>query len=89
MAERAVQSLHAMGIQATVHSIVSVLPNAEALVKFGVEIGASLVVMGAFASSTSSTDDCRFGMRKSPHLVLALALAPWVEGLPWCVGRCS
>jgi len=28
-----------------------VLPNAEALVKFGVEIGANLVVMGAFASS--------------------------------------
>jgi nucleotide-binding universal stress UspA family protein len=51
MAERAVQSLHAMGVQATVHSIVSVLPNAEALVKFGVEIGAGLVVMGAFASS--------------------------------------
>jgi nucleotide-binding universal stress UspA family protein len=51
MAERAASSLHAMGVEATVHSIVSVLPNAEALVKLGAEIGASLVVMGAFARS--------------------------------------
>jgi len=51
LAERAVASLQAMGVQATVHSIVSVFPNAEALVKFGREIGASLVVMGAFARS--------------------------------------
>jgi nucleotide-binding universal stress UspA family protein len=51
LAERAVKSLDSMGIHAIVHSIVSVLPNAEALVKFGSEIGASLVVMGAFARS--------------------------------------
>ena len=51
MANLAVESLRASGIQATCHSIVSTLSNAEALAKFGQEIGADMVVMGAFARS--------------------------------------
>jgi nucleotide-binding universal stress UspA family protein len=51
MANLAVESLRASGIQATGHSIVSTLSNAEALAKFGQTLGAGMVVMGAFARS--------------------------------------
>ncbi len=51
MAERGAEVLRTLGVQAKVHSIVSALENAEALVDFVGEIGASLVVMGAFARS--------------------------------------
>ncbi len=51
MAERGAEALRTMGVQAKVHSIVSALESAEALIAFAGEIGASLVVMGAFARS--------------------------------------
>ena len=50
-ANLAVESLRASGIPATPHSIVSTLSNAEALAKLCEDIGAGMVVMGAFARS--------------------------------------
>lgn len=50
-ANLAVASLRESGIPATPHSIVSTLSNAEALTKFCQDIGAGMVVMGAFARS--------------------------------------
>jgi len=51
IAMQAADSLRASGIKATAHSIVSVLPDCDALVEFGTKLGAGLVVMGAFARS--------------------------------------
>jgi len=50
-AMQATETLRAAGIKATAHSIVSVLPDSDALVQFGTRLGAGLVVMGAFARS--------------------------------------
>ncbi len=50
-AMRAAERLHASGIKATAHSIVSALPDSDALVELGNKLGAGLVVMGAFARS--------------------------------------
>ncbi len=49
VAMQAAASLRTSGIKATAHSIVSVLPDSDALVEFGTKLGAGLVVMGAFA----------------------------------------
>jgi nucleotide-binding universal stress UspA family protein len=51
MAERAAAHLRTLGVQAQVHSIVSALDNAAALIDFARELGAGLMVMGAFARS--------------------------------------
>jgi len=50
-AMQAAETLGAAGIKATAHSIVSALPDSDALVEFGTKLGAGLVVMGAFARS--------------------------------------
>jgi nucleotide-binding universal stress UspA family protein len=51
VAMKAVERLRGFGIDALTENIVSPLPTSEALVEFGREIGAGLVVMGAFAHS--------------------------------------
>ena len=51
MANKAVELLKSLGITATGHNIVSPLSNLEALFNFATEIGAELMVMGAFAHS--------------------------------------
>jgi nucleotide-binding universal stress UspA family protein len=51
MANRGVIALQAMGVNATPNNIVSPLSNADALFAFAQEIGAGLMVMGAFARS--------------------------------------
>jgi len=51
MALRAAESLRASGITATSHGVVSAATNAEALAKLATDLGAGLVVMGAFARS--------------------------------------
>ena len=50
-AMQAADRLRAAGIEATAHSIVSALPDSEALVELETKLGAGLVVMGAFARS--------------------------------------
>jgi nucleotide-binding universal stress UspA family protein len=50
-AMQASESLRTSGIKATAHSIVSVLPDCDALIEFGTKLDAGLVVMGAFAHS--------------------------------------
>ena len=50
-AMHAAERLRAAGIKATAHSIVSVLPDSDALGELGTKLGAGLVVMGAFARS--------------------------------------
>ena len=50
-AMQAAERLRAVGINATTHSIVSVLPDSDALVELATKLGAGLVVMGAFARS--------------------------------------
>ncbi|HXU07149.1 MAG TPA: universal stress protein [Polyangia bacterium] len=51
MATAGVKILVDLGVAATVHNIVSALSNEEALFGFANEIGAGLIVMGAFAHS--------------------------------------
>ena len=51
MASRAVEQLAKSGIAATPNNIVSALSNIDALFNFATEIGAGLMVMGAFAHS--------------------------------------
>jgi nucleotide-binding universal stress UspA family protein len=51
VAMKAVERLRSFGIDALTENIVSPLPTSEALIQFGRELGASLVVMGAFAHS--------------------------------------
>jgi nucleotide-binding universal stress UspA family protein len=55
MADTGVQALAALGVAATPHSIVSLLPRAEALLKFAANCAAGMIVMGAFARSRLST----------------------------------
>jgi len=50
-AMHAAEDLRASGIRAIPHSIVSALPDSDALVEFATKLGAGLVVMGAFARS--------------------------------------
>jgi nucleotide-binding universal stress UspA family protein len=54
LATQAGAKLRALGIKATAHGIVSVLPISEALLKLGRELGAGFFVMGAFARSRLS-----------------------------------
>jgi nucleotide-binding universal stress UspA family protein len=51
IANGAVEKLRTFGIKAFTHSIVSLLPTSEALVKLGSDLGVGLFVMGAFAHS--------------------------------------
>jgi nucleotide-binding universal stress UspA family protein len=51
MASRAVELLQGLGLAATPHNIVSALSNIDALFNFATELGAGMVVMGAFAHS--------------------------------------
>jgi nucleotide-binding universal stress UspA family protein len=51
MASAGVKALANLGVAATPHNIVSALSNVEALFGFAKEIGAGLMVMGAFAHS--------------------------------------
>jgi nucleotide-binding universal stress UspA family protein len=51
VANRAVDKLRTFGIKAIIHNIVSLLSTPEALVVLGKEMGAGLMVMGAFAHS--------------------------------------
>jgi len=51
VAMKAVERLRTFGIEALTENIVSPLPTSEALVQFGRQLGASLMVMGAFAHS--------------------------------------
>jgi nucleotide-binding universal stress UspA family protein len=51
MAKTAVEMLDALDVAAKPHNIVSVLSNTEALFKFAAEVGAGIMVMGAFAHS--------------------------------------
>jgi nucleotide-binding universal stress UspA family protein len=51
MANKAVEMLKPFNVAATGHNIVSALSNIEALFAFATEIGAGLMVMGAFAHS--------------------------------------
>jgi nucleotide-binding universal stress UspA family protein len=55
MANRGVLALRAMGITAKPNNIVSPLSNVDALFAFAQEIGAGLMVMGAFARSRVAT----------------------------------
>jgi nucleotide-binding universal stress UspA family protein len=54
LANQATEKLRAFGIEATAHGIVSVLPTSEALLALGQKMGASFLVMGAFARSRLS-----------------------------------
>ncbi len=51
MASAGVKALVDLGVAATPHNIVSALSNVDALFAFANELGASLIVMGAFAHS--------------------------------------
>lgn len=51
VAMKAVERLRSFGIDALTDNIVSPLPTSEALLQFGRQLGASLMVMGAFAHS--------------------------------------
>jgi nucleotide-binding universal stress UspA family protein len=51
IATSAVERLRTLGIKAFTHNIVSLLPTPNALVALGSELGAGLMVMGAFARS--------------------------------------
>ena len=51
MANRGVQILREVGIHATLHNLVSPLPNADALFEHGKKLKAGLMVMGAFSRS--------------------------------------
>ena len=51
MANAATEKLRSFGITAFTHNIVSPLPASAALVKLGSDLGAGLLVMGAFARS--------------------------------------
>ena len=51
MANRAVQMLKGLGVEARPKNIVSPLSNIDALFAFATQIGAGLMVMGAFAHS--------------------------------------
>jgi nucleotide-binding universal stress UspA family protein len=51
MAQRGVELLRAVGVFATPHNLVSTLSNTEALFQLARELGAGLIVMGAFAHS--------------------------------------
>jgi nucleotide-binding universal stress UspA family protein len=51
VATHAVEKLQSFGVRAVTHNLVSRLRESEALLELGREIGAGLVVMGAFAHS--------------------------------------
>jgi nucleotide-binding universal stress UspA family protein len=51
LASKAVEDLRGMGVAAEVHNVVSVLSIAEALLETATNVGAGLIVMGAFAHS--------------------------------------
>jgi len=51
MSERAAAMLRAANVSATAHNIVSALSNTNALFKFATDLGAGLMVMGAFTRS--------------------------------------
>jgi Universal stress protein UspA and related nucleotide-binding proteins len=51
IATNAVERLRTLGIRAFTHNIVSLLPTPKALVALGSDLGAGLIVMGAFARS--------------------------------------
>ena len=51
MSERAVAMLRAANVPATAHNVVSVLSNVDALFKLAKDLGAGLMVMGAFTRS--------------------------------------
>jgi nucleotide-binding universal stress UspA family protein len=51
MSEQAAAMLSAANVPATAHNIVSVLSNTDALFKFATNLGAGLMVMGAFTRS--------------------------------------
>jgi len=54
IAETALARLRSAGMKAYSHTLVSCLPTREALVKLGSDLGAGLMVMGAFARSRLS-----------------------------------
>jgi len=54
LANQAAEKLRSFGIEATAHGIVSVLSTSDALLELGRELGASFLVMGAFAHSRLS-----------------------------------
>lgn len=51
MVNKGVALLHAEGVYATAHNVVSALSNADALFQLGRELGVGVIVMGAFAHS--------------------------------------
>jgi nucleotide-binding universal stress UspA family protein len=51
MATKAAESLGEMGVDCSVHNVVSVLPIAQALLEVVAKVDAGLIVMGAFAHS--------------------------------------
>jgi nucleotide-binding universal stress UspA family protein len=51
MATRGVAVLRQAGFAATAHNVVSTLSNADAIFQLGRELGAGVIVMGAFARS--------------------------------------
>jgi len=54
LANQAAEKLRGFGIEATAHGIVSALSTSDALLELGRELGASFLVMGAFAHSRLS-----------------------------------
>ena len=79
MANRAVQMLKSLGVEARPKNIVSPLSNIDALFAFATQIGAGLMVMGAFAHSpgaaVSRLRDAR-PRREDNHPALPPALNP-------------
>ena len=55
VADGGVQTLAKLGVAATPHNIVSLLPRSDALLKFAEDCEAGMMVMGAFARSRIST----------------------------------
>lgn len=55
MAKRAVDLLAAKGVASDLHNVVSALPTVDALLRLSEEIGAGLIVMGAYARSRFAT----------------------------------
>jgi nucleotide-binding universal stress UspA family protein len=75
IANGAVEKLRAFGIKAFTHSVVSLLPTSDALVKLGSDLGVGLFVMGAFAHSRLAELIHGSGTRKIvEHSTAALCL---------------
>ena len=51
MASKGAELLKESNLSATIHNLVSPLSNVDALFNFAAEMGAGMMVMGAFASS--------------------------------------